>query len=138
MHFYKLLCPFLISHIILIITKIYKTVKIYISDNTLFHNTLFHNISVFSDTLPEIFGCPSTIDSSRASTHFWSLYCFFIYFNNVYVTHSYSYYYIFLSVILYLRLLLCISDWKLWRMLQKQCQNDHVQHSLWKILMCDN
>ncbi len=32
MHFHKLLCPFLISHIILIITEIYKTIKIYISD----------------------------------------------------------------------------------------------------------
>ncbi len=34
MHFYKLLCPFLISHIILIIAEvyIYKTIKIYISD----------------------------------------------------------------------------------------------------------
>ncbi len=32
MHFHKLLCPFLISHIILIITVIYKTIKIYISD----------------------------------------------------------------------------------------------------------
>ncbi len=31
MHFHKLLCPFLISHIILIITEIYKTIKIYIS-----------------------------------------------------------------------------------------------------------
>ncbi len=32
MHFYKLLCPFLISHIILIIKEIHKTIKIYISD----------------------------------------------------------------------------------------------------------
>ncbi len=32
MHFYNLLCRFLISHIILIITVIYKTIKIYISD----------------------------------------------------------------------------------------------------------
>ncbi len=32
MHFYKLLCPFLISHIIAIITEIYKTITIYISD----------------------------------------------------------------------------------------------------------